>query len=291
MTNVSGGAAQGGGESVRRLRRRADHRVLAGVAGGLADYLSVPAWLVRLGFVILAFTGAGILLYLIGWVLIPAQDESESIADRALQGAVDGPAWLGGLLLLIGALLIASRTHLINPAPRVGHRADRGRRVRVPPVGAPQDARGTAAGAAEPPLRTVAAPRRPAQRRSTPPAPDFPAAAAAATTTEELPPPPPPAPWTPARRPGRPRPRRRAPRPPRERSGLGWFVLGLALAVAGAAGHARPGGRDLAATRPVHGPDPGDPRGRDAGGRVDRPRPAGWRSPRSCCCPSSSPRA
>ena len=110
-----GRSDEGGGESIRRLRRRVDHRVLSGVAGGLADYLSVPPWLVRLGFVILAFTGTGILLYLVGWVLIPAQDEAESIADRALKGAVDGPAWLGGLLLLIGALLIASRTHLINP--------------------------------------------------------------------------------------------------------------------------------------------------------------------------------
>ena len=58
------------------------------------------------------------------------------------------------------------------------------------------------------------------------PGPEFPVAAAAATT-EELPAPPPPSmpAWTPPPPP--------APRPARERSGLGWFVLGLALAVAG----------------------------------------------------------
>jgi phage shock protein PspC (stress-responsive transcriptional regulator) len=229
MTNVSGGAAQGGGEAVRRLRRRVDHRFAAGVAGGLADYLSVPAWVVRLGFVILAFTGAGVLLYLIGWALIPAQGESESIADRALQGAVDGPAWLGGLLLLIGALLIASRTHLINPALVWGialivagvyvfRRSDLRRNA--------EDQRSTVAptpGSAPAPRPWIAAA---ASGTATidPPATDFPAAAAAATT-EELPPPPP-APWTPPLPPP-------APKPPRERSALGWFVLGLALAVAG----------------------------------------------------------
>lgn len=223
MTNVSGGAAQGGGESVRRLRRRVDQRVLAGVAGGLADYLSVPAWLVRLGFVILAFTGTGVLLYLIGWVLIPAQDEAESIADRALKGAVDGPAWLGGLLLLIGALLIASRTHLINPALVWG--------IALIVAGVYVFRRSEIRRAADDQSAQpwTAAPATGLTTIDSPPAPDFPVAAGAATTTtEELPPPsPPPMPtWTPPPPPP-------APRPPRERSGLGWFVLGLALAVAG----------------------------------------------------------
>jgi phage shock protein PspC (stress-responsive transcriptional regulator) len=218
MTNVSGGTAQGGGEAVRRLRRRVDHRVLAGVAGGLADYLSVPAWVVRLAFVILAFTGTGILLYLIGWVLIPAQDEAESIADRALKGAVDGPAWIGGLLLLIGALLIASRTHLINPALVWGIALI----VAGVYVFRRSELRRNADDQSAQPW--TAAPATGQATIDSPPAPDFPVAAGAATT-EELPPPPLPA-WTPPPPPPE-------PRPPRERSGLGWFVLGLALAAAG----------------------------------------------------------
>src|SRR5438552_6033780 len=116
MASVSGGTSEGGRETVRRLRRRARHRAVAGVAGGWGDYTGIPIWLIRLGFIVLAFTGGGILLYAIGWVVIPAEDESESIAERALHGAVDGPAWVGGLLLLIGAALIASRTRLVAPA-------------------------------------------------------------------------------------------------------------------------------------------------------------------------------
>jgi phage shock protein PspC (stress-responsive transcriptional regulator) len=222
MTNVSGGAAQGSGESVRRLRRRVDHRVLAGVAGGLADYLNIPTWLARLGFVLLAFTGTGILLYLIGWVLIPAQNEAESIADRALKGAVDGPAWLGGLLLLIGVLLIASRTHLINTGLVWGIA------LIVAGVYVFRRSELRRNGDDQSPQPWTAAPATGQATIDSPPAPDFPVAAGAATT-EELPPLPPP-PAAPAWTPPPPPP---APRPPRERSGLGWFVLGLALAVAG----------------------------------------------------------
>jgi phage shock protein PspC (stress-responsive transcriptional regulator) len=216
VTNVSGGMTQGGGESVRRLRRRTDHRMLAGVAGGLADYTGIPVWLIRVGFFLLAFTGAGILLYGIGWVLIPAEGEAESIADRALRGGVDGPAWLGGLLLLIGALLIASRTHLVAPSLIWGaafiavgvyvfRRSERsGDRGDPPPAGWTATAPPAAGAPVAPPP---------------PPAPDYPAAAGA-VTTEVLPAP---EVWTPPAR----------VRPPRERSGLGWFVLGMALAAAG----------------------------------------------------------
>jgi phage shock protein PspC (stress-responsive transcriptional regulator) len=190
MASVSGGTAEGGGETARRLRRRSDHRALAGVAGGLADYTGIPVWLIRVGFIILAFTGSGLLLYGIGWVLIPAEGEPDSIAERALHGAVDGPAWLGGLLLLIGAALIASRTRLVAPAFVWG--------VALIAVGVYVFRRSERGGGAN--GRTQ------------------PSWQAGTVTTEVLPAP---GAWTP---PARAR---------RGRSGLGWFVLGLALAVAG----------------------------------------------------------
>ncbi len=53
------------------LRRGADH-VIGGVCSGLADYFQVDPLFVRLAFVALAFAGgAGLLLYLILWVLMP----------------------------------------------------------------------------------------------------------------------------------------------------------------------------------------------------------------------------
>ncbi|MBM9458704.1 PspC domain-containing protein [Nocardioides sp. zg-536] len=57
----------------RRLTRRRHDKVVAGVCGGVADYLGVDANLVRLvlvGAVVLG-AGSGILLYLAAWWLMP----------------------------------------------------------------------------------------------------------------------------------------------------------------------------------------------------------------------------
>ena len=63
------------------LRRSADDRMLAGVAGGIARYLNVDATLVRVGIAALTLlTGAGAALYLAAWLLIPADGDDESIA-------------------------------------------------------------------------------------------------------------------------------------------------------------------------------------------------------------------
>ena len=45
---------------VRRLTRRTDNKLLAGVASGIAAYLGIEPWIVRIGFVILVpFGGFG----------------------------------------------------------------------------------------------------------------------------------------------------------------------------------------------------------------------------------------
>ena len=64
-----------------QLRRSADERMLAGVAGGIARYLDADVTLVRVIIAALVlFTGAGAALYLAAWLLIPADGEEESIA-------------------------------------------------------------------------------------------------------------------------------------------------------------------------------------------------------------------
>ncbi len=56
----------------KRLMRSMSDRMIAGVAGGLAEYLSVDVTLVRLAFVILALAGGpGLLIYLILWLVMP----------------------------------------------------------------------------------------------------------------------------------------------------------------------------------------------------------------------------
>ena len=58
--------------AARRLERSQDDRVIAGVCGGLGEYLGVDAVLIRIAALILVFAGgAGIVLYLIGWLAMP----------------------------------------------------------------------------------------------------------------------------------------------------------------------------------------------------------------------------
>ncbi|OFT84941.1 PspC domain-containing protein [Corynebacterium sp. HMSC29G08] len=59
----------------RRLTRSMTDKMIAGVCGGIANYFNVDPTLVRIVFVVLALGGVlpGLLAYLIGWVVIPAE--------------------------------------------------------------------------------------------------------------------------------------------------------------------------------------------------------------------------
>ena len=70
----------------KRLYRLRDGRVVAGVCAGLAAYFAVDPTLVRLAFALLTvFGGAGILLYLCAWIVIPEEDgDGTSIAESVI---------------------------------------------------------------------------------------------------------------------------------------------------------------------------------------------------------------
>jgi phage shock protein PspC (stress-responsive transcriptional regulator) len=56
-----------------QLRRSSTERMVGGVSGGLADYSGIDTVLWRVGFVALTLAGgAGILVYLLLWVFMPA---------------------------------------------------------------------------------------------------------------------------------------------------------------------------------------------------------------------------
>jgi phage shock protein PspC (stress-responsive transcriptional regulator) len=71
MVPVRDGAPAGNSARSRLHLSFAD-RKLAGVCGGLGEYFAIDPVLFRVGFVILAFAcGAGILLYVVLWLLLP----------------------------------------------------------------------------------------------------------------------------------------------------------------------------------------------------------------------------
>ena len=66
----------------KRLYRRRQGRIVAGVCAGLAAYLGVDPNLIRLAFAVLAvFGGGGVLLYLVAWAVIPEEGEGASIVE------------------------------------------------------------------------------------------------------------------------------------------------------------------------------------------------------------------
>jgi phage shock protein C len=127
----------------KRLFRSRSDRMIAGVCGGLGEYLNVdPVWL-RLFFVVLLFaTGFGFWAYLILWIIVPeagretgtpgetVQANVQDMADRArefgqsiqrgLQGSrsageatsASGALIVGLAFILLGALLLLNQFNL-----------------------------------------------------------------------------------------------------------------------------------------------------------------------------------
>lgn len=73
-----------------RLVRKTSEQMVAGVCAGLADYLKMDVTLVRLFFFLLLFAeGIGAVLYVVMWVVIPAEGVAEprTFEERIEQGA------------------------------------------------------------------------------------------------------------------------------------------------------------------------------------------------------------
>ncbi|NNJ12644.1 PspC domain-containing protein [Chloroflexales bacterium ZM16-3] len=56
-----------------RLMRSRDDKMIAGVAGGIGRYLNIDPVLVRLAFVLLALSGATLLIYPLLWIIMPEE--------------------------------------------------------------------------------------------------------------------------------------------------------------------------------------------------------------------------
>jgi signal transduction histidine kinase len=92
---------------VRRLYRRRENRLVAGVASGLSDHLGIDVLLVRIGFVVsIALGGLGVLLYTAFWVVVPqSDDESERQHQTDARVQLVAFAALGAAMLLVAQLL------------------------------------------------------------------------------------------------------------------------------------------------------------------------------------------
>jgi phage shock protein PspC (stress-responsive transcriptional regulator) len=95
--------------STRRLMRSRDHRVIGGVAGGMAEHFDTDPGLIRVLFLVLALFTAGLaaIVYVVLWVITPLEPSDRAAAtieeERGRQG---GDGRMGGLVL--GLLLVVA---------------------------------------------------------------------------------------------------------------------------------------------------------------------------------------
>lgn len=80
------------GNGSKVLVRRLDGRMLAGVCAGVAEYFGIDVTLVRVILaVVCVFTaGAGVLAYLLAWIIIPEEGEKASIVENIIKKNQNG---------------------------------------------------------------------------------------------------------------------------------------------------------------------------------------------------------
>lgn len=104
----------------KKLYRSRTDSMIAGVCGGLAEYFNIDPSLVRVGAVLFTFAGgAGIVAYLILWLIVPQKPIASSVADAEGSPAASeksreseaeakdkGVLIVGAILTVLGILLL-----------------------------------------------------------------------------------------------------------------------------------------------------------------------------------------
>jgi phage shock protein PspC (stress-responsive transcriptional regulator) len=112
-----------GMSSIWTIRRSTSDAKIAGVCGGIARHWNVDPVLVRVGWVLLALSGGvGLVLYVAGWLLIPADGKEKALIHDLLGEQADKlsrEAWIAVVVvacLLGGAALSSVVPFSVGPA-------------------------------------------------------------------------------------------------------------------------------------------------------------------------------
>ncbi|MCD6546497.1 MAG: PspC domain-containing protein [Thermotogae bacterium] len=108
--------------AIKKLYRSRRDKVIGGVCGGLGEYLGVDPVLLRIIFLASIFLGgAGLILYIIAWIIIPNEPlqnvnetenfdvvEGEEVSNKTkeIENKLDGRLILAGILIIVGVLLL-----------------------------------------------------------------------------------------------------------------------------------------------------------------------------------------
>jgi phage shock protein PspC (stress-responsive transcriptional regulator) len=86
----------------KKLYRDEAHKVLGGVCSGVAAYFGIDPVIARVVFILFAFTGFGVLLYLLLWIFVPGSILLENGVRKRLYRNPDGKI-IGGVCSGIGS--------------------------------------------------------------------------------------------------------------------------------------------------------------------------------------------
>jgi phage shock protein C len=99
--------------SSKRIYRSETNRIIAGICGGLGEYLDIDPVIIRIILVLITiFGGSGVILYIIAWIVIPtksdlAKDKDyvdrnfQELKTKAKKMAGGNPKFLAGIILLV----------------------------------------------------------------------------------------------------------------------------------------------------------------------------------------------
>jgi phage shock protein PspC (stress-responsive transcriptional regulator) len=102
-------SGEDGGRPRPRITRGREHKVLAGVCDGAGRYFGVDPVIFRIVLAVLSLTGGiGLIVYGMGWLVVPQEGEDQSEAHRLMSGRIEGAPLTAVLMTLVGCGLYAS---------------------------------------------------------------------------------------------------------------------------------------------------------------------------------------
>jgi phage shock protein C len=70
--------------NAKRLVRKTDGRMIAGVASGMSDYFGIDVTLIRVLLVVTAiFGGFGLVVYIVMWILVPEEGSGKALFSES----------------------------------------------------------------------------------------------------------------------------------------------------------------------------------------------------------------